>query len=204
MVYDANIAVAERIDKMSLFYLSLTEKEVDKKSFEEIYHKYEKNILRRVGKILQDEEDIKDAMQNTWLGVLNSMDLFPDMDEKSIQSYIMTIARNQSVSILRRKGKESEIFVDMDSVELIDDTDLFELCSTEDISNVKACIDMLSNTQKEVIVLYYLYNRSLKEIAQLFNISESVAESRWNHGRLRLIQLLQRKGIYEKKEHERI
>ena len=186
---------------MLLFYLSAIEREDDQKIFEEIYRRYEKNILRRVCKILQDEEDIKDAMQNTWLGVLNSMALFRNMDEASTQSYIMTIARNQSVSILRQKGRETELFVDADSLELVDDTDLFELCAAEGISRVKECIDMLSDAQKEVIVLYYLYNRSLKEIAKLFNISESVAESRWNHGRIRLIQLLRRKGIYDKEKH---
>ena len=115
----------------------------------------------------------------------------------------MSIARNQSISILRKKRKEKDLFSDIESVELIDDTDLFEICEMEGVSRVMECINMLSETQKDIIIMYYLYHCSLKEIAELFHISEVVAKSRWNHGRERLMKLLTRRGIYVNKENER-
>ena len=87
----------------------------------------------------------------------------------------------------------------VESEKLVDDEDLFAVCEEEGISRVLECINMLSNSQREVIMMYYLHHRSIKEIAVLFNISESVAESRWNHGRERLKELLIRRGIYVKK-----
>jgi colanic acid/amylovoran biosynthesis protein len=95
------------------------------------------------------------------------------------------------------------LFSDIESVELIDDADLFELCEIEGVSRVMECINMLSETQKDVIIMYYLYHRSIKEISELFGISEVVAESRWNHGRERLMKLLTRRGVYVKKENDR-
>ena len=95
------------------------------------------------------------------------------------------------------------MFSDIESVELIDDADLFELCEIEGVSRVMECINMLSETQKDVIIMYYLYHRSIKEISELFGISEVVAESRWNHGRERLMKLLTRRGVYVKKENDR-
>lgn len=188
---------------MLAFYLSMLDEEVDKQNFERIYLKYHDDILRRTYNILKNDEDVKDAMQETWFHVLKSMSLFRDKDEGSVRAYIMSIARNQSISILRRKRKEGDLFLDIESVELIDDADLFELCEIEGVSRVKECIDMLSEAQKEVIIMYYLYHRSIKEIAKLFNLSEVVAESRWNHGRERLKKLLTRRGIYVKKENDR-
>ena len=95
------------------------------------------------------------------------------------------------------------MFSDIESMELIDDADLFEICEIEGVSRVMECINMLSETQKDIIIMYYLYHRTLKEIAKLFNISEVVAKSRWNHGRERLMKLLTERGIYVKKENDR-
>jgi RNA polymerase sigma-70 factor (ECF subfamily) len=188
---------------MLVFYLSMLDEEVDKRNFEQIYLKYHEDILRRTYNILRNDEDVKDAMQEIWFSVLKSMPLFRDKDEGSIRAYIMSIARNQSISILRKKRKEVDLFRDIESMELIDDEDLFEICEIEGVSRVMECVNMLSATQKDIIIMYYLYHRSLKEIAKLFNISEVVAKSRWNHGRERLMKLLMERGIYVKKENDR-
>ena len=188
---------------MLVFYLSMLDEEVDKRNFEQIYLKYQEDILRRTYNILRNDEDVKDAMQEIWFSVLKSMLLFRDKDEGSIRAYIMSIARNQSISILRKRRKEVDLFSDIESMELIDDADLFEICEIEGVSRVMECINMLSETQKDIIIMYYLYHRTLKEIAKLFNISEVVAKSRWNHGRERLMKLLTERGIYVKKENDR-
>lgn len=186
---------------MLILYLSMLDSVNDKQDFERIYDKYHDDILRRIYQILRNREDAKDAMQETWIRVLKSMDVLRGKEEAVIRTYIMTIARNQSISILRKQKKEKELFEDTESLERISDTDLFEACESEGISRVTACIDMLGDAQRDVIIMYYLYHRSLKEIARLFGISETVAESRWNHGRVRLMNLLKRRGVYVEREN---
>lgn len=187
---------------MLMLYLSMLDAESDKQDFERIYDRYHDDILRRAYRILRNTEDAKDAMQETWIRVLKSLDVLRGKEEAVVKTYIMTIARNQSISILRRKNKEKELFEDMESLERISDADLFEACESEGISRVTACIDLLGDAQRDVIIMYYLYHRSLKEIAKLFNISETVAESRWNHGRVRLMNLLKRRGVYVERENK--
>lgn len=187
---------------MLIFSLSTFDKGHKKRTFEQIFCEYDRMLHRCISKFLSDEEDIQDAMQNTWLGIFKKMDLCGSMDEDELRSYIVTIAKNQAISIVRKKQKENELFIDTNVAELVDDRNLFELCEREEISKIIECINMLSDAQKEVITMYYLYHLSLKEIAKQFGISESVAESRWNHGRARLMQLLQRKEIYEKKTNK--
>ena len=183
-------------------YLSYPDEELDKQDFEKIYRKYHDDIYRRSYHMLRDVEDVNEAMQETWMGVLQKLPVLRGRDEVFVKSYVMSIARNQSIAVLRRKKKDSVVFSDTELVEsekLVDDEDLFAVCEEEGISRVLECINMLSNSQREVIMMYYLHHRSIKEIAALFNISESVAESRWNHGRERLKELLIRRGIYVKK-----
>ena len=183
-------------------YLSYPDEELDKQDFEKIYRKYHDDIYRRSYHMLRDVEDVNEAMQETWMGVLQKLPVLRGRDEVFVKSYVMSIARNQSIAVLRRKKKDSVVLSDTELVEsekLVDDEDLFAVCEEEGISRVLECINMLSNSQREVIMMYYLHHRSIKEIAALFNISESVAESRWNHGRERLKELLIRRGIYVKK-----
>ncbi len=188
---------------MLMLYLSMLADKNDRQDFERIYHKYHDDILRRIYNILRNEEDAKDTMQETWIRVLKSLDVLRGKEEAVVKTYIMTIARNQSISLLRKKKKEKELFESAESLEQISDTDLFEACESEGITRVRECIELLGDAQRDVIILYYLYNRSLKEVAKLLDISEVVAESRWNHGRVRLMNLLKRRGVYAGKENER-
>ena len=95
---------------MLMLYLSMLGAEDDKRDFERIYEKYREDIFRRVYNILRNEEDAKDTMQETWIRVMKSMNVLRGKEEPIVRTYIMTIARNQSISVLRKRKKEKELF----------------------------------------------------------------------------------------------
>ena len=178
-------------------YLSMIDERNDQFSFEEIYQKFHKDILRRVGGILHKQEDRKDAMQETWLSVLKNIKKLQGKDELSIKAYIMRIARNQAITILRKKRKEELMLESVDFLELADDTALFDICESEGVSNVLRCIKMLSEAQRDVLIMYYFHHHTLKEIAALMGISETAVASRWTRGRAKLMELLLKEGYHE-------
>ena len=134
-------------------------------------------------------------MQETWLGVSKCIKKFRDKDDDSIRAYIMKIARNQSVSILRTKRKEEIFMCDIDLTEMPDDRELFRLCDDCDVSEILACMEQLGNTYSDVLKFYYYYQHSLKEISMLFNISEDTAWTRLRRGKKMLIDLLKRREL---------
>lgn len=180
---------------MLMFYLSMIDEEVDRLNFERIYHKYHDDIFRRTLYILKNQEDAQDAMQETWIGVLKCIKKLRDKDDASIRAYIMKIARNQSVSILRTKRKEEVLMCDIDLADMADDRELFRLCDDQDVSGILACIEQLSDTYSDVLKFYYFYKHSLKEISKLFNISEDTAWTRLRRGKKMLIELLKERGL---------
>lgn len=180
---------------MLMFYLSMIDEEVDRLNFERIYHKYHDDIFRRTLYILKNQEDAQDAMQETWIGVLKCITKLRDKDDDSIRAYIMKIARNQSVSILRTKRKEEVLMCDVDLTEMADDRELFRLCDDQDVSQILACIEQLGDTYSDVLKFYYFYKHSLKEISKLFNISEDTAWTRLRRGKKMLIELLKGRGL---------
>lgn len=180
-----------------ILYLSMLDEKVDKVNFEQIYRKYHDDIYKRVYGILKNEDDVMDAMQETWIRVLNHMKDISGKDEHSMKAYVMAIARNQAISILRIKRKEERCMCDADIMELVDDSYLFDACEQEGVSKVLDCFKLLSVAQRDVLMMYYYHHHSLKEIAKIFGISEAVATSRWAHGRKRLISILKRRGYHE-------
>ena len=113
---------------MLAFYLSTLDEKIDKMDFEQIYLKFHDDVLKRIQNILKNEEDIKDVVQLTWLTVLKNMSLFQNKDEQSIKAYIIAIARNQSISIIRKRRKEADLFyqIESETAEQISDEDFFD------------------------------------------------------------------------------
>ncbi len=182
---------------MFMFYLSMIDEEVDRLNFEVIYQKFHDEIFKRALYILKNQTDAQDAMQETWVGILKNIKKFRDKDESSIRAYIMKIARNQSVSILRNKKREDSIVCDMDSIEMIDDDVLFRICDAQSVEDIVACIKQLDDMYGDVLNLYYFHEYSLKEIAKLLNIKENTAWTRLRRGKKMLMELLIRRGIHD-------
>lgn len=180
---------------MLVLYLTMLDEEVDKKKFERIYRKYHLDIYKRIRNILPNEADAKDAMQDTWIKFIDNIEKFRDKDDDSIKAYIMRIARNQSISILRIKQKEAKILCDINEIELVDDEELFSACELNGVAAVLECFKMLTESQRDVLNLYYVHHYSLKEISKLMNISEVTITGRWARGRAKLIEILQRRNL---------
>ena len=129
------------------------------------------------------------------LKFIDNIEKFRGKDDDSIKAYIMRIARNQSISILRIKQKEAKILCDINEIEIADDEELFSACESNGVSAVLECFKMLTESQRDVLNLYYVHHYSLKEISKLMNISEVTITGRWARGRAKLIEILQRRNL---------
>ena len=77
---------------MLIVCLAMIEDENDRLNFERIYHKYEKDVFRRIYRFLKNREDTEDAMQNTWLVITKNIEFYRDLNDISIRAYILRIA----------------------------------------------------------------------------------------------------------------
>ena len=175
-----------------LIWLSMIGDEDDKKNFERIYRKYEKDVFRRIRRLLKNNEDAEDAMQNTWLAIAENITFFRTADEISIRAYILRIARNQAVSLYRKRRREEDMTCDMEENDISDDSALIRICEETDIDDIVRCIDALDEKYSDVLNLYYLHRHSAKEIASLLYLNEHTVRSRIARGKEKLIRLLRR------------
>ncbi len=187
---------------MWLFYLSLVDKEIDRLNFDDIYHKYSDSVFKYVYKILGNQQDAEDAVQETWVKVVENMGVFQDKCDNVIRAYIMRIARNQSITVLRKRKRDEKLIREIDVVDTaqeawVGEREFFALCSKHDEKTLYECIRSLDSIYSEVLVYYYLHEFSIKDISKLLNIKESAVRKRLSRGREKLAHMLVGRGLYD-------
>ena len=181
---------------MLTFCMLTIESEADRLQFEKLYRKYADDIFRRVYGILKNQQDTEDVVQETWIKVAKNLSLFYGRDEKMVYAYIMRIAKNLSLSWIRKNKKKKEMVSTMEDIEIADEKELFYICDDCGEQEIVACIRSLDHIYSDVLVYYYLHHYSAKEIAKLLDLKEDTARKRITRGREQMIQLLIRRGYH--------
>lgn len=127
-------------------------------SFPDLYEKYAHDIFRYTLSILKDEDNAKDAVQETFVKYLENENSF--RRDCSQKTWLLVIARNYCYSRLRRADNANGSIND-------DDFDVgYENKFDEEIS-LKEALKFLSPEQNELLFLKEYGGYSYKEIAEI-------------------------------------
>ena len=107
----------------------------------------------------------------------------------------MRIARNEAISLCRKRNKEQSLISDFALVDTISENDFFASLENHSEDFIVECIKSLDSIYSDVLVYYYLYHYSVNDIAKLLMISEDAVRKRIFRGRDKLAQLLGKEGI---------
>lgn len=142
----------------------------------ELHHRYSKKLLGYFIKMLnRDEHLAQDFVQELFLKILEKKHLFDT--NKKFYTWVFTIASNMCKSSYRRKPMHSlsentaegnPSFYVQDN---LSDKERFQVLLTESIDN-------LEHHHKTVFVLRYMVGFSLKEIADITDVSTGTVKSR--------------------------
>lgn len=90
-----------------LIFLSMLETDEERQLFMELYSQYG-NAMLRVAKryFIGDPTMAEDAVQNAWLRVVDKFSRVQDIPRKKRGAYLVIIAKNESISLLRKQHKE--------------------------------------------------------------------------------------------------
>jgi RNA polymerase sigma-70 factor (ECF subfamily) len=146
----------------------------DKRLYGEILDRYEKKIYFYLRRLTGwDQLSIEDMVQDTFIKVYKNLASF-DLKLK-FSSWIYRIAHNVGVDFLKTQKKTANID-DLEEVLASKQT------SVEDLAIAEVEKDLLKNALKkmdwkyrEVILLYYLEERSYEEISDILQIPVSTA-----------------------------
>ena len=164
------------IEKEKIYYelLVLRCRRRDTGALEELVHHWEKRLFYYLRRLVDDEEDAWDSLQETWLKVVRQIGTL--REPRSLPMWLYRIARNTAMSRLRGRYADRAL---LDETELPPDIEQeAESFTFEDVQQVHFGLSRLSLPHREALTLHFLDDLSVEEIAELVELSQGTIKSR--------------------------
>ena len=135
--------------------------------FDNIYEEYFDRVYYKVLSVVKNDDDAEDICQETFISVYKNLSKF--REESNIYTWIYRIAINKTYDFFKKRKLEFEINDDV-------------LSLPEDINfDTKVILEeklkLISEKEKEIVVLKDIYGYKLKEIAEMKNMNVSTVKS---------------------------
>lgn len=155
-----------------------------KRFYEEHASKVRGVLFRLVG-----EQPLNDLTQETFMKAWEHRKKFRGQSEAS--TWLYRISYNCAVDYLRRNKK----------VEAIADSGLNENVETshEETLSARQIVDLVLRSldfeHRAVVILFYLEDLAVRDIAESLSVPEGTVKSRLNHSRTKMNEFLTKKGV---------
>lgn len=170
----------------------------DRAEFARLMDIYSAPIYRLGLKMLGNAQDAEDVLQNTFLNALTHLSNFEG--RSSVSTWLYRIAANESLMQIRRKKSNISI-EDMQSEDADDDVmpatfidwsilPENELLTGEGKTAIDAAIKKLPESLRMVFILRDIEDVSIKETAEILNLTEANVKTRLLRARMALRERL--------------
>ena len=157
-----------------------------------LYEKYREKLFRVIYRTTGNREEALDMTQETFYKAFKKMELF--RGESSFYTYILAIAMHLVQDDIRRKKLITVPLEIADFLGLHHTPNPTEEMDTNTRkTRIEKALSHLPTRQREVYVLRFSENRSLKECAQILNISEGAVKTHLHRAVKKLATLLKEK-----------
>ena len=168
----------------------------DEQALKETDDKYRRLCFSIIKNILNDTEDCKECINDTYMAVWQSI---PPNKPDNFKTYIAKIARNTALKRLEfntadKRNTSMSVFLD-EIDEIISDESVLSNISAQEIGCIiNKFLEREKEASRNVFVRRYWYFESIAEISAKYNFSESKVKSLLFHSRKRLEKLLRQEG----------
>ena len=155
---------------MLIYYLSLINDLEEQKEFERIYYKYKELMYYIAYDVLKDTYMAEDAVQNTFLKIIDMYNLLKFDNENQLKSFICILTKNNAISIYRKR--KHELFLDFEKEMNSQSYFAPNIVNTVENKMIIMRIFDLPDIYKDVLILKFFNGFSNKEISNTLEISE--------------------------------
>lgn len=153
---------------------------MEDKEYDRIVQMYLDPVYRTALSCCKNPYDAEDVVQNTFLKLLRTDTEFSD--DEHIRKWLIRVAVNESNTMWRSFWKKK--------VSSLEEVKYEPEFSMRENSELYDAVQNLSLKYREVVHLYYYEEYSVREIAQILNVSETAIQTRLLRARKKLKQQL--------------
>ncbi|MBN2366610.1 MAG: sigma-70 family RNA polymerase sigma factor [Calditrichaeota bacterium] len=168
-------------------------KKGSQQAFTQLVELYSERIYNLGLRILKNQDDAADILQETFTAVYEKLDSFDG--RSNFFTWLYRIATNFALMKLRKEKRT--VYTDQDMEEKFDNPDQIQIHEWRDLplrdmlnvefrKHLDYAIDQLPEIYRSVFILRDVENMSIKETSQILDISESNVKIRLKRARLYL------------------
>lgn len=173
---------------MLAMYLSMLETPEDRERFTRLYEAWEKKLYAVALRISGDPSRAEDAVQQTWLRLLQRWEQVSALSWDEAGGYAVTVVKNAAIDFLRKERRTARFPETWDAPARED--------GVEDYAYLVSMIQALPDGYRRILELKCVEEETNREIARRMGLNESTVASRVQRGRAMLRERLEREGFY--------
>lgn len=169
----------------------------DSNAFAALVKSVQRQVYGLCLRLLRTEAEAAEVAQETFLRAYQNLDRFDD--SRPFDLWVLTIARNQCLDLLRRRQKLKTDDVEDHAHTLQSGEPNLEegAIARQERKSLEDAMATLSVDDREVLALYYVQKRTTKEIAEIMNVAPGTIMARLFRAREKLRTRMQatEKGV---------
>ena len=166
---------------------------------ERIYEKYRAIMYREAYNILHDVNDAEDAVQQSFLKLINYMDRIKEEEAGMTCNFLKIVVRNIAIDIYKKRlylnNRE-------DAVDILDETttgysaEVSDLViDRESVERISKQIEKLPEIYRDVLLLEKVYGYSREETIKILGTNYETIKKRMTRGKNKLLEALKKEGL---------
>ena len=161
--------------------------------FSQLIKRYQDKLKRYAHYLVFNENYLDDVVQNTFIKAFTKLATFNS--QQTFSSWIYRIVHNEAINLLRRERKhlQTNIQLSLDLAAKIDINKNYEEKEQQEL--VSQALLKLPNNYKDPLILFYLEEKSYREISDILHLSQNNVGLRINRGKKTLKKILEKEGI---------
>ena len=185
----------------------------DEKVYNELIHRYERELYRYLVRYTGDSSTAEDVFQNTFLQIHLKRGLYED--GRPFRPWLYAIATHQAVDALRKAGRRPTVSLDqklgssqgeseagslLDMLVNNDSGPLADLEEQERREWVRESVEKLPDALRQTLILAYHQDLKYREIADILKIPVGTVKSRLHAALAKLQQMATKSAQRDGKE----
>jgi RNA polymerase sigma-70 factor (ECF subfamily) len=178
-----------------LFLIALsTLNDKERRIIEKIYEEHHHKCLCVALKYVKKKEIAEDLVGDTFVKIIEHKEKIFSLDCNLLPSYIVTIVKNKSKNYLKRQQRVSDT-----SYEELEETTESPAPSVEDqvfdkmaLERLVSLVDTLDEDYRSVLIMRYIWDFSIKSIAETLDITQGNVKVRLHRAKAQLKKLLEK------------
>jgi RNA polymerase sigma factor (sigma-70 family) len=156
----------------------------------DLYKLYYKSMYNVSLRIVNDEGEAEDVMQESFLKAFRKIDTY--RGEVSFGAWLKKIVVNRSLDHLKKKRVNFEE-ISSHTIQLADDAGEYEEVDAE---SIKKAIQSLPDSYRTILSLYLIEGYDHDEISQILGISNAASRTQYSRAKSKLRELLKGRKIF--------